>query len=143
MKKIFSLFSSAAILAFAFQGCQPKVDTAREWASIDSMANVRVMMYRDSLRMSCMNNVMAMAQQKADSMMMASMKNPGKGPKPKPKPTTQTNTPTVENRPGATNQTKGTVVDRPGTVTPPGQKGTVTNRPGATKKDTVKTPPKL
>ena len=86
MKQVLNIFSAVLIVAVVLQSCnQPKVDTAKEWASIDSTANVKLMVYRDSLKMTCMNSVMAMASAKSDSMMKAAMSKPGK-PKPKPAP---------------------------------------------------------
>jgi hypothetical protein len=136
MKTTLIIFSAAVMASMALQSCnQPKVDTAREWASIDSMANLRVVAYRDSLQMSCMNNIMAMAKMKSDSMMTAAMSKGGK-PKPKPAPKPDNSTPTVTNRPGTTNPTS--VSDRPGSSNASGEKPTITNRPGATKSDTIK-----
>ncbi len=95
MKKLFSIFFSGVLMALALQSCtQPKVDTGREMASIDSLASLRVVAYRDSLQMTCMNSVMTLAQARADSMMQTAMKKtPGK----KPKPVTTTTTPTTSN----------------------------------------------
>lgn len=85
MKKLLSIISSGLVVAFALQSCTTKVDTAKEWAQIDSAANVKVMAYRDSLKLMCMNNIMTLAQARADSMMQAAMKkSPGSKPKPKP-----------------------------------------------------------
>lgn len=98
MKKIFSILSTGLVIAFALQSCtQPKVDTAREMAIIDSMANVKVMAYSDSLKTICMNNVMVLAQAKADSMMTAAMKKTAPGSKPKPKPVAPKPTPDNSN----------------------------------------------
>lgn len=87
MKKVFSIVLPAVLVAFLMQSCtQPKVDTAREWATIDSLAQIRVASYSDSLKMVCMNNVMVLAQARADSMMTAALKKAAPGTKPKPKP---------------------------------------------------------
>jgi hypothetical protein len=86
MKNILSIAVSGFVIAFALQSCnQPKVDTAKEMAQIDSMANSKLAIYRDSLQLICMNDVMAMAQARSDSMMQAAMKSSG-GAKPKPVP---------------------------------------------------------
>ena len=137
MKTTLIIFSAVVMASMALQSCnQPKVDTAREWASIDSMARMRLVVYRDSLQMGCMNNIMAMAKVKSDSMMTAAMSKPGK-PKPKPvAPKPDNSKPTVTNRPGTTNPTS--VSDRPGSTNASGEKPTITNRPGATKSDTIK-----
>ena len=127
MKKLLSIISSVLVVAFALQSCNPKVDTAKEWAQIDSAANVKVIAYRDSLKLMCMNNIMTLAQARADSMMQAAMKKTGG--KPKPKPATTEKKPTVENRPGATD-TKGKVENRPG-ATNDTIKSNVKKRPGA------------
>ncbi|MBA2407258.1 MAG: hypothetical protein H0V65_04605 [Chitinophagales bacterium] len=143
MKKLFSIFFSGVLMALALQSCtQPKVDTGREMASIDSLASLRVVAYRDSLQMTCMNSVMTLAQARADSMMQTAMKKtPGK----KPKPVTTTTKPVksdVINRPGTTNSKDSvTITNRPGTINnTTGDKPTITNRPGATKIDTSNTP---
>lgn len=142
MKKLFSIFSSGLVIAIALQSCnQPKVDTAKEMAAVDSAANVRVMAYKDSLNLVCMNNIMVLAQAKADSMMTAAMKKTPAGSKPKPKPVANPSKPTVTNRPGTTDAAKPTVTDRPGTTE--ATKPSVTNRPGATNQPATVTPPKL
>ncbi|MEP7128504.1 MAG: hypothetical protein ABI729_06540 [Chitinophagales bacterium] len=142
MKKLFSIFSSGLVIAFALQSCnQPKVDTAKEMAMIDSLANAKVTAYHDSLNLVCMNNIMVLAQARADSMMTAAMKKTSPGSKPKPKPVANPAVPTVTNRPGTTDAAKPTVTDRPGTTD--AAKPTISNRPGATTQPATVTPPKL
>ncbi|MBK6481798.1 MAG: hypothetical protein KBF32_07110 [Chitinophagales bacterium] len=143
MKNFLSVFTSLLILVFAIQSCnQPKVDTAKELATIDSLANVKLTAYSDSLNMICMDNIMVLAQARADSMMTAAMKKSSStGVKPKPKPVANPANPTVTNRPGTTDAAKPTVTDRPGTTD--AAKPTITNRPGATNQPATVTPPKL
>ncbi len=143
MKNLLIVFSSFLLIAFALQSCnQPAVDTAKEMATIDSLANVKLTAYSDSLNAICMNNIMVLAQARADSMMEAAMKKSAStGSKPKPKPVANPSKPTVTNRPGTTDAAKPTVTDRPGTTD--ANKPTVTNRPGATNQPATVTPPKL
>ncbi|MBA2422490.1 MAG: hypothetical protein H0V61_04625 [Chitinophagales bacterium] len=115
MKNLFSIFCSGIVMVFALQSCtQPKVDTGREMASIDSLAGLRVVAYRDSLRMNCMNSVMTLAQARADSMMQTAMKKtPGKKPKPKPvTPTTPVPTTTNPKTDKMTGNTQSTLEDK-------------------------------
>ena len=51
--------------------CTPKVDTAKENAMIDSMANAKLMMMRDSMKMDCSNMIDSLAMAKSDSMIDA------------------------------------------------------------------------
>jgi len=82
MKKIIIAIVVAGISILMFQKCTPTVDTAKEMARIDSMANAELMLFRDSLKMNCMDSVMAWGRHKADSMWAAALK----AGKPKPKP---------------------------------------------------------
>ena len=81
MKKIFFLTFSLLVTAFLYQSCKP-VDNTKAMMKADSMAGAKLTTLRDSLRMSCMNDVMNAAKMKADSMMKA-MQNHGKGSKAK------------------------------------------------------------
>lgn len=142
MKKILFIFSSGLLVVLALQSCnQPKADVAKEMAMVDSMANAKITAYRDSLNIVCMNNIMVLAQAKADSMMTAAMKKTSPGSKPKPKPVANPAKPTVSNRPGTTEATQPTVTNRPGTTD--AAKPTISNRPGATNQPATVTPPKL
>lgn len=130
------------MVALALQSCnQPKADVVKEMAMIDSMANAKITAYRDSLNIVCMNNIMVLAQAKADSMMTAAMKKTSSGSKPKPKPVANPAKPTVSNRPGTTEAAKPTVTNRPGTTD--AAKPSVSNRPGATNQPATVTPPKF
>lgn len=144
MKKILSIFSVAFAVALALQSCnRPAADPAKEMAMIDSAAGVRLQAYRDSLDMICMNQIMVLAQAKADSMMTAAMKKTAPGSKPKPKPTSVPNPdkPTVTNRPGTNEASQPTITNRPGTNE--AAKPTISNRPGATNQPATVTPPKF
>lgn len=143
MKKVLGIFSTLLAVAFLLQSCnQPKVDPAKEMATIDSLANLKLTAYSDSLKLICNNNYMTLARAKADSMMEAAMKkSASSGSKPKPKPVANPAKPTVTNRPGTTDAEKPTVTNRPGTTN--AEKPTVTNRPGATNQPSTVTPPKF
>ena len=143
MKNFLSVFTSLLILVFAIQSCnQPKVDTAKELATIDSLANVKLTAYSDSLNMICMDNIMVLAQARADSMMTAAMKKSAStGSKPKPKP--------VASKPASNNSTTSVGTKGEGTsdnkvVGTKGQDGKGENKVIGTKgnpvvpKDTIK-----
>ena len=66
-----------------WSSCMPKVDLAKEWAGIDSVARVALTHFTDSLKTDCENNVMLAAHMRADSLWKAAS---AKGAKPKPKP---------------------------------------------------------
>jgi hypothetical protein len=85
MKKIFFFTFSLLVTAFAYQGCTP-VDNTKAWAKADSDANSRLVLLGDSLRVACMNDVMAAATLRADTMMQFAMKKPGAKPPTKAKP---------------------------------------------------------
>ncbi len=86
MKKIFILTFSLIISAFTYQSCTSPANSAAEWAKIDSLANMKVMAYTDSLQMACMSDVMTKAKMMSDSMMTVAMsKKSGSSKKTTPK----------------------------------------------------------
>lgn len=96
MKKSIIL-TGAIALAFGFQSCQKGDDgaqAAKDWASIDSIANMKATAFTDSLNNACMMDATAKGMAMGDSMVNASKKG-GKGST-KPKSTTTTTTPVVE-----------------------------------------------
>ncbi|HYV90438.1 MAG TPA: hypothetical protein VE978_01590 [Chitinophagales bacterium] len=110
MKKIFFLTFSLLVTAFAYQGCKP-VDNTKAWAQADSIATARLMMSADSMKMSCMTDVMNAAKMRSDSMMMA-MQSHGlsKGTKPKPPappPTKENKVQGTKGQTGGENKTTG------------------------------------
>ncbi len=113
MKKIFFLTFSLLATAFAYQGCKP-ADNSKCMMMADSMSDAKLVLLRDSLRMSCMNDVMMAAQMRADTMMMT-MQNHGssRGTKSKPAPPKATG---VGNRPGSQQELPKTIGDRKGTL---------------------------
>src|SRR6266480_153648 len=106
MKKIFFLTFSLLVTAFLHQSCKP-VDNTKAIMESDSIANARLVMLNDSLKMSCVADVMAAAKMRSDSMMMM-MQSHGssKGSKGKP-PKAPVSEPSLSNRPGATNSKPG------------------------------------
>ncbi len=136
MKKIFFGTFSLMVTAFTYQGCAP-ADNSKAMVRADSMAEARITASRDSLKMACMNEVLAAAMLRADSMtQMASMNktssNHGKKPVPPPAK------PGVNTRPGSQQEMPKSVTDRKGTIDSAHGPKKVTDRKGAT---TV--PPKM
>ena len=84
MKKIFFFTFLLPVTAFVYQSCKP-VDNSKEIAKSDSIADARIVMFRDSLRMACMSDVMAAAKMRADSMMQFALHKPGSKAPSKPK----------------------------------------------------------
>jgi len=77
MKKIIIAIFTVGATALTFQSCMKPADNSKAQASIDSLTNLKITGYRDSLTMICMNDVMTQAQARADSMMQASTKKGG------------------------------------------------------------------
>lgn len=132
MKKIFVLTFATAVSALSFQSCTEPDNDATAWMRIDSLANARIVMLRDSLNMVCMNDVMVVAEFRADSMMIAAMKKLGKSYTPPKKTTTTGSTKTsgVDVRPGSQEEGPKTVTDRKGTVDSASGPKKVTDRKG-------------
>ena len=126
MKKIIIVLIAVGATALTLQSCQKPADNSKTQARIDSLTNVKITAYRDSLMLMCMNDVMAQATARADSMMQASMKKGG-SKKSSPKKST---TGTVSDRPGAQEGQPSSVKDREGTTNTSGPKS-VTDRKGA------------
>lgn len=84
MKKIFFFPFLLLATAFVHQSCGP-VDNSEEIAESDSIADARLVMFRDSMMMACMSDVMAAARLRADSMMQFAMRTPGAKAPSKPK----------------------------------------------------------
>lgn len=128
--KILAVPALLLAAAWSITACKP-VDNSKAIAKADSIANARLQALTDSVMTACMNEVMAIAQQRADSLMAAAMKKPGtKKPAPPAPKKEEPKTPTVKDRPGTQQQGPQSVTDRPGTQ----QEGpkTVKDRPGAT-----------
>ena len=90
MKKIILAIFTMVAAAFTFQSCMKPVDNSKTLAKIDSLTNLKATAYRDSLKMVCMNDIMALATARADSMMQVAAKKAGK--KYTPKKSSQTAT---------------------------------------------------
>lgn len=84
MKKIFFLTFLLPVTAFVYQSCQP-VDNSKEILKSDSIAGARLVMFRDSLKMACMADVMTAAKLRADSLMAFAMHKKGAKAPTKPK----------------------------------------------------------
>lgn len=148
MMKQTKFLIAASIVALA-SSCNSGTagDPAADAAKIDSMANARL----DELKLELMarndSTIMALARERADSILVSMGNKPTPKPQPKrvisrDKGTATTNTGekdspkdetkgTVNDRPGATNGGNKSVNDRPG-ATNSGDNKSVNDRPGAT-----------
>lgn len=85
MKKSIIL-TGAIALALGFQSCQKGDDgaqAAKDWAAIDSIANMKATALTDSLNNACMMDATAKGMAMGDSMVNASKKGGKGGSKPK------------------------------------------------------------
>jgi len=127
MKKIIVALVVTSATLLAFQSCMKPADNSKTQARIDSLTNLKTTAYRDSLKLICMNDVMAQATARADSMMKAAAK---KGGSKKSSSTKKSNDGTVSDRPGSQQGQPKSVTDRQGTTNTSGPK-TVKDRQGA------------
>jgi len=77
MKKTILIAIPMLVSVMAFQSCMKPADNSKMNATIDSLVNVRVMAFKDSLTKVCMSDVMTQAKMKADSMILAASKKSG------------------------------------------------------------------
>ncbi len=85
MKKSIIL-TGAIALALGFQSCQKGDDgaqAAKDWATIDSVSNLKATAFSDSLNMECLMAATAKGMAMGDSMVNASKKGGKGGSKPK------------------------------------------------------------
>ena len=86
MKKSLIIISLFAATSFGWIACTPADNGAKEMAAIDSMANIKIMAMRDSMKMECSSTIDSIAFAKADSMIDAAS-HKGGSTKPSPKTT--------------------------------------------------------
>lgn len=142
MKKQTQFLIAAGILALA-ASCNTGTasDPAAEAAKIDSMANARLEELKLELMARNDSTIMALARERADSILLAMGNKPvttstpkrvisrDKGTSTTDAPSKTSNTGSVNDRPGATNGAPKSVNDRPGATN--GDNKSVNDRPGA------------
>lgn len=83
MKKTLIIISLSALSTLGWVACQPADNSAKDAATIDSLANIKITAMRDSMKMECSAMCDSMGTAKADSMIDAANHMSGKKPNPK------------------------------------------------------------